>query len=548
MTLFHTIIAAGLFLHGGAAAAIATRSNHDIALHAHFRNLIETQAYTFPHAAPLPLAAAGPILHVDLALASHKPTVQATFFEALLNDEAVQRTAAPSESRFPYVLCGPQSSSREARRQIAAASGLSHRTQVVYSSRLLDVACWKGHLRNTDATVLASSNSFFHVAPIPKISKLAPGLVQARKPHQDGDAGAMERLTINPLVVPQGLTVYFDPSSTQDGRRAIHRHWIGTKYGLAVAMATEESFVPAKWSRSTADAAPWADKSTREVDCSAALDVHTNEGYTGFGSLLLNFEPLAENAETLGTCIQAVLLHLASSSEVAGIGITKTVRSGGLTSERKPSHLRNQVSVKGRALENDSGDVGTSNYIAVTALQSGDSNKPYPFWNAGINGSNQFVQVTDTGFDDASCFLRDTDASKSVLMGPFNFDVQLARSTYDSPITDLSRRKIVQYIEVSTSSDTYGYDYEDGHGTHVAGTVAGLLSNRADIVTVKDSVSSCSDYSSECNTYFCATCPFANYCDGMCGFLDEEDFTGMAPSAKVMVGDFSNIPFNVLHI
>ena len=91
---------------------------------------------------------------------------------------------------------------------------------------------------------MESSASFFHVAPIPKISKLAPGLVQAHKPHKDSDAGAMERLTINPLVVSQGLTVYFDPSSTQGERRFLHHHWIGTKYGLAVAAATEESFVP----------------------------------------------------------------------------------------------------------------------------------------------------------------------------------------------------------------------------------------------------------------------------------------------------------------
>jgi hypothetical protein len=537
MTLFLTIIAAGLFLHRGAAAAIATSANHDIALHAHFRGLIETQAHTFSHAAPLPLAAAGPILHVDLDLVSRKTAVQAPFLKAILEEETATRAAAPSDTRFPYVLCGPQSSSREARREIAAASGLSHRTQVVYLSRLLDVACWKGQFRNADAIAMESSASFFHVAPIPKISKLAPGLVQAHKPHKDSDAGAMERLTINPLVVSQGLTVYFDPSSTQGERRFLHHHWIGTKYGLAVAAATEESFVPTTWAKSTADAAPWADKKVPELDCSSILNVNTGEEYTGFGSLLLNFESLTENAETVSTCIQAVLLHLASSSEVAGIGITKKVRPGGLPSESKSNYLRSQVSDKGRTLEHDSGDVGTSNYIAVTALQSGDSNKPYPFWNAGINGSNQFVQVTDTGFDDASCFLRDTDASKSVLKGPFNFDVQLARSTYDSPITDLSRRKIVQYIKVSTSSDTYGYDYEDGHGTHVAGTVAGLLSNRADNVAGKNYLSSCSDYSSECNTYFCATCPYANYCDGMCGFLDDEDFTGMAPSAKVMVKD-----------
>ena len=104
--------------------------------------------------------------------------------------------------------------------------------------------------------------------------------------------------------------------------------------------------------------------------------MNTGEEYTGFGSLLLNFESLTENAETVSTCIQAVFLHLASSSEVAGIGITKKVRPGGLPSESKSNYLRSQVSDKGRTLEHDSGDVGTSNYIAVTALQSGDSNKP----------------------------------------------------------------------------------------------------------------------------------------------------------------------------
>ena len=173
---------------------------------------------------------------------------------------------------------------------------------------------------------------------------------------------------------------------------------------------------------------------------------------------------------------------MASSSEVAALEVTNKIRLAGLSGDRNLRHLHNHVSDKVRETRGSSGDSRALNYIAVTALQPGSSNKPYPFWNAGINGSNQFVQITDSGFADASCFLRDTDASKSMLKGPFNFDVQLPRSTYNNPITDFSRRKIVQYIAVLNSSDTYEYDDDEGHGTHVAGTVAGYLASNQDTV------------------------------------------------------------------
>jgi subtilisin family serine protease len=85
--------------------------------------------------------------------------------------------------------------------------------------------------------------------------------------------------------------------------------------------------------------------------------------------------------------------------------------------------------------------------------------------------------VADTGFDDASCFLVDDPSTRASLTGDFNSGVQMARSLYDSPTTDLSRRKIVQYIKRSDSDDSFGYDYANGHGTHVAGTVAGSISD-----------------------------------------------------------------------
>lgn len=68
-------------------------------------------------------------------------------------------------------------------------------------------------------------------------------------------------------------------------------------------------------------------------------------------------------------------------------------------------------------------------------------------------------QVADTGFDDGSCFLVDDPSTRASLTGDFNSDVQIARSLYDSPTTDLSRRKIVQYIKRSDSYDYFGYDY-----------------------------------------------------------------------------------------
>ena len=60
-----------------------------------------------------------------------------------------------------------------------------------------------------------------------------------------------------------------------------------------------------------------------------------------------------------------------------------------------------------------------------------------PLWDIGINGTGQFVQVTDTGFDDASCFLRgDAGYGNGASLE------QVQRSTWSSPVTDFSKRKV----------------------------------------------------------------------------------------------------------
>ncbi|CAM9451042.1 unnamed protein product, partial [Phaeothamnion confervicola] len=103
--------------------------------------------------------------------------------------------------------------------------------------------------------------------------------------------------------------------------------------------------------------------------------------------------------------------------------------------------------------------VTPSNTEAAWILQSGEEDT-YPIWDQDIVGSGQIVAVADSGLDQESCYFRDADGN-------------IACSTYTSPVYDLSKRKVVQYI---------GYvdcdDYQHGHGSHVSGTVGGAIADQ----------------------------------------------------------------------
>lgn len=89
--------------------------------------------------------------------------------------------------------------------------------------------------------------------------------------------------------------------------------------------------------------------------------------------------------------------------------------------------------------------------------QIGVSNIDIPFSYAGLLGDGQVVAVADTGIDETNCYFIDPSG-------------QVPRSPIQQPVTVPSFRKVITYAGVEGCDFI---DQVDGHGTHVAGTIAG---------------------------------------------------------------------------
>ena len=202
------------------------------------------------------------------------------------------------------------------------------------------------------------------------------------------------------------------------------------------------------------------------------------------------------------------------------------------------------------------------NDLAADALQSGQSGST-PLWDAGITGAGQYIQVCDTGVDDASCFFRD-DGTASSLTGSYSSSAQVSRSTWSSPVTDLTQRKVVQYIAYPDTTDSATTYDSDGHGTHCAGSAAGSVVDDYVPSCCTDSDGSAADsYGDDCADWYDAYPSWCGSTDAddndfssnsmccACGggtstscsssyTAPEIDEQGMAPDAKVMVYDFDD--------
>ncbi len=100
------------------------------------------------------------------------------------------------------------------------------------------------------------------------------------------------------------------------------------------------------------------------------------------------------------------------------------------------------------------------NAAAAHITQSGDGAPgTLPFFDVGLDGTGQVVQVSDTGLDQQSCFFSDS-------AGP------VASTTLTAAAFDLTKRKVVQYVVWGDDGDI-----PNGHGTHVVGTLVGACND-----------------------------------------------------------------------
>jgi hypothetical protein len=82
-------------------------------------------------------------------------------------------------------------------------------------------------------------------------------------------------------------------------------------------------------------------------------------------------------------------------------------------------------------------------------VQSGNS-VDTPYSDIGVDGSNYVLGIVDSGADDLSCFLIDSTGEQTT---------RTPGQDYANPITENSRRKVIQYVAWGDGSPSYDYDH-----------------------------------------------------------------------------------------
>jgi len=99
-------------------------------------------------------------------------------------------------------------------------------------------------------------------------------------------------------------------------------------------------------------------------------------------------------------------------------------------------------------------EITISNNNAKWLVQTGVK-EVMPWYDIGLNGAGEVIAISDTGIDMDHCYI----------------DENMDNYRFGRPRTlDLSRRKVVQYDDYIDREDVY-----EGHGSHVAGSIAGSL-------------------------------------------------------------------------
>lgn len=305
----------------------------------------------------------------------------------------------------------------------------------VYSSAKNDMICYSSMLTPAESSQF---NHFHTILTIPNFVKIHHSVMQL--------ASNMEKSSAYYLEVHRGLGVRGKGISKVSGSSIADRVIENMKSGRN---KDAQAFVSAM-AHSSSKEGSWAHmwhETTNFVKSSSGRDVAQSCGFhrvtvegTKFGLRVNGVEHTRAHA----SCVLLLAAHLVSSSDDV-IMVLANKQQIPLNNFARPI---TQTGVSA---------------IANNAVVSGSA----PYSSAGLNGLNEVVGVGDTGLDELMCFFTEGDGTI------------VTRSTIEDPITNSSRRKVVQYIAFQD-----GGDYEEGHGTHVSGSVAGQDIDESDSQSV----------------------------------------------------------------
>jgi hypothetical protein len=470
-----------------AAASDGTHAASDGTLRDHFAILRASNAHE-RRATPLPASAAAAVLHLDLSLyaddgaeaGAHEAAFGAMLKQSAADLVSTSATSAAGGKKAPHVVCDPQSHAKATRASLAAATGDGAKKRggfdVAFASGEDGVACWTALLDAAGAEKVANSNGVFHVSPVPPAAKLAPNLVVAAAAASASSAAAAGTTRLAPAagaIKSPGtaldrsgakVVAYFDPSVAvaaaaggAAGRAAAHASlealvgtWRAANFGLssssssAGGAAAKAHFSSGKGWKAVHAAA--TSSSPADEGCGAVLDVSVaSDSLRGarltFTRTHASAAALASSGsdERADACCLAALAFVAAQPEVRSVELQeqpttqaaapKTAhaakgRAAGVAKPMVPAAEARAASAAEGGSTPPPRAHRQLNFMAVHALQSGDADTTPPLWAAGVTGAGQFVHVSDTGFDDASCFLR-TDGSAAGLTGDFNARFQV---------------------------------------------------------------------------------------------------------------------------
>ena len=332
---------------------------------------------------------------------------------------------------------------------------------VAWASSDLDAACWRTALTLSEAESLAGSKVFLAVGPVPSAAKFAPDLLV------DSGRGAQ----LSDSAMRAGLAVVTHTTG-EAARTGLVDRWRAAGHGLLSADG-DGVFFPGSAAVSAAagvgaGSEAWQ-RASAASGCSARLALVLDgaggksrvpiAGHLRYRLVFSELGGADERAANRVCALRAAAFFAAepevivveAAPEKSPMSLLRGRQLGGGETESKdtqpeaPSPKMSfssasesveaaRVALGGAAAAASKVDATAesrprpkprrANSVAVTGLQSGDSLDPTPLWDAGLTGSGQFVQVTDTGFDDASCFLRDT-GSKASLTGAFSSSNQV---------------------------------------------------------------------------------------------------------------------------